>query len=116
MRVLFSVCLVAVVSAVVLSAEQARSVRVEVLSTMLTADEGVGEWGFSAVVDVDGHRILFDTGGRPETALKNARELHVELSNIPNIILSHNHVDHTGGLLTLRKSVLEENKPQALAT
>ena len=114
MRVLFSVCLVAVVSAVVLSAEQARSVRVEVLSTMLTADEGVGEWGFSAVVDVDGHRILFDTGDRPETVLNNAKELHVDLTNITDVILSHNHRDHTGGLMTLRRAVMQKN-PSALS-
>jgi 7,8-dihydropterin-6-yl-methyl-4-(beta-D-ribofuranosyl)aminobenzene 5'-phosphate synthase len=93
-----------------------RSLRIEVLSTMLSSGSGIGEWGFSAVVDVDGRRILFDTGGRPETVLKNAKELHVDLTNIPDVILSHYHPDHTGGLLTLRKSVLEDNKPQALAT
>ena len=48
-------------------AYQVRSLRVEVLSTMLTSDAGVGEWGFSAVVEADGHRILFDTGARPDT-------------------------------------------------
>lgn len=93
-----------------------KSLRIEVLSTMLNSGPGVGEWGFSAVVDVDGRRILFDTGGRSETVLKNAKELHVELSNIPDVILSHHHSDHTGGLLTLRKSVLEDNQPHALAT
>jgi 7,8-dihydropterin-6-yl-methyl-4-(beta-D-ribofuranosyl)aminobenzene 5'-phosphate synthase len=93
-----------------------KSLRIEVLSTMLSSGSGIGEWGFSAVVDVDGRRILFDTGGRPETVLKNAKELHVDVSNIPDVILSHHHPDHTGGLLMLRKSVLEDNKPEALAT
>jgi len=83
---------------------------------MLTATEGVGEWGFAALVDVDGHRILFDTGNRPETVLKNAKELHVDLSNVPDVILSHNHSDHTGGLVTLRRDMLEQKKPQGLAT
>ena len=100
--------------AVPLQAEQAHSVRVEVLSTMLTSDEGVGEWGFSAVVDVDGRRILFDTGDRPETALNNAKELHVDLSNITDVVLSHNHHDHTGGLMTLRRSLMVQN-PAALS-
>jgi 7,8-dihydropterin-6-yl-methyl-4-(beta-D-ribofuranosyl)aminobenzene 5'-phosphate synthase len=93
-----------------------KSLHIEVLSTMLNSGSGIGEWGFSAVVDVDGRRILFDTGGRPEAVLKNAKELHVDLSNIPDVILSHHHPDHTGGLLMLRKSVLEDNKPEALAT
>jgi 7,8-dihydropterin-6-yl-methyl-4-(beta-D-ribofuranosyl)aminobenzene 5'-phosphate synthase len=99
-----------------LERHRVKALRIEVLSTMLSSDAGIGEWGFSAIVDVDGRRILFDTGNRPETVLKNARELHVELSNVPDIILSHNHADHTGGLLTLRKSVLEDNKPRALET
>ncbi len=93
---------------------QVRSLRIEVLSTMLTSNEGVGEWGFSAVVDVDGHRILFDTGDRPETVLNNANELHVDLSNITDVILSHNHHDHTGGLMTLRRTMMKRN-PMALS-
>jgi 7,8-dihydropterin-6-yl-methyl-4-(beta-D-ribofuranosyl)aminobenzene 5'-phosphate synthase len=95
-------------------AYQVRSLRVEALSTMLTADEGVGEWGFSAVVDVDGHRILFDTGDRPDTVLNNAKELGVDLASITDVVLSHNHHDHTGGLMTLRRTFLKTN-PAALS-
>ena len=97
-----------------LSAQQVKSLRIEVLSTMLTSDQGIGEWGFSAVVDVDGHRILFDTGDRPETVLNNAKELHVDLSNITDVVLSHNHHDHTGGLMTLRRAMMKSN-PSALS-
>ena len=67
-------------------------------------DDGIGEWGFAAVVEVDGHRILFDTGARPDTVLNNAKELGVDLSNITDVVLSHNHADHTGGLMTLRRA------------
>ena len=95
-------------------AYQVKSLRIEVLSTMLTADEGVGEWGFSAVVDVDGHRLLFDTGARPNTVLNNAQELKVDLSNITDVVLSHNHTDHTGGLMTLRRAMMAKN-PAALS-
>ena len=94
-------------------AYQVKSLRVEVLSTMLTSDEGMGEWGFSAIVDVDGHRILFDTGKRPRTVLDNAQELGVDLANVRDVVLSHNHSDHTGGLMTLR-STLAEKSPNAL--
>jgi 7,8-dihydropterin-6-yl-methyl-4-(beta-D-ribofuranosyl)aminobenzene 5'-phosphate synthase len=94
--------------------QEVETLRVQVLSTMLTADRGIGEWGFSAVVDVDGHRILFDTGDRPETVLNNSKELHVDLSSITDVILSHNHEDHTGGLMTLRQAVRQQN-PTALS-
>jgi 7,8-dihydropterin-6-yl-methyl-4-(beta-D-ribofuranosyl)aminobenzene 5'-phosphate synthase len=90
-----------------------RSLRLTVLSTML-ADSGIGEWGFAALVEVDGRKILFDTGARPETALRNAQELRVDLSTIQEVILSHNHIDHTGGLLTLRREASKTN-PSALS-
>lgn len=95
-------------------AAQVKSLRIQVLSTMLTSDDGIGEWGFAAVVDVDGHRILFDTGARPNTVLNNAKELKVDLTNITDVLLSHNHADHTGGFMTLRRSVMDKN-PAALS-
>ena len=83
---------------------KAQDVKVTILSTML-ADQGIGEWGFAALVEVDGYRLLFDTGARPETVLRNAEELKVDLTTVTDVLLSHHHGDHTGGLLTLRDSV-----------
>jgi arylsulfatase A-like enzyme/metal-dependent hydrolase (beta-lactamase superfamily II) len=90
-----------------------KSTEVVVLSTMLTDRAGMGEWGFSALVVADGHRVLFDTGARPETVLHNARELKVDLGNVTEVILSHHHGDHTGGLVTLRRELARSN-PKAL--
>jgi 7,8-dihydropterin-6-yl-methyl-4-(beta-D-ribofuranosyl)aminobenzene 5'-phosphate synthase len=84
-------------------AAEVKSLEVRILSTMLTDTVGIGEWGFSALVIADGRTILFDTGARPDTVLKNARELKVDLRGIADVILSHNHTDHTGGLVTLRR-------------
>jgi 7,8-dihydropterin-6-yl-methyl-4-(beta-D-ribofuranosyl)aminobenzene 5'-phosphate synthase len=95
------------------AASRSGAVRVLVLSTML-ADEGIGEWGFAALVEVDGHRLLFDTGARPDTVRINARELGVDLAGIEDVILSHHHGDHTGGLLSLRRELMAEH-PKALA-
>src|SRR5687768_7922132 len=67
----------------------AESVKVTILSTML-ADAGIGEWGFAALVEADGRRILFDTGARPNTVLENARSLGIKLDGIRDVILSHN--------------------------
>lgn len=89
------------------------ALRIQVLSTML-ADTGIGEWGFSALVDVDGRRILFDTGARPDTVLINAKALKVDLSNVDEVILTHNHDDHTGGLITLRREYSPKN-PNAIS-
>jgi 7,8-dihydropterin-6-yl-methyl-4-(beta-D-ribofuranosyl)aminobenzene 5'-phosphate synthase len=92
---------------------QLKTLKVIILSTML-ADQGIGEWGFAALVESDGHRILVDTGARPETVLSNVRELKVDLSDVKEVILTHNHVDHVGGLLTLRREYMKRN-PSALS-
>ena len=76
--------------------------KITILSTMLS-DFHTGEWGFSAMIEVDGERILFDAGSRENTVVQNSKELNINLDNIDNIYLSHNHKDHTGGLITLKK-------------
>lgn len=94
----------------------AKAVKVTVLSTMLVGNSaaGIGEWGFSAVLEVDGRRLLIDTGARAETVLKNADELKVDLWTITDLVLTHNHADHTGGLLVLRRE-LSRKQPNALS-
>ena len=80
---------------------------------MMTDRLGFAEWGFSALVETGGKRILFDTGGRPDTVLKNAHELGIDLSDVEDVILSHDHWDHTMGLVTLRRELMKIN-PKAL--
>lgn len=90
------------------------SLKVTTLSTMLANLKGIGEWGYSALIEVNGRKILFDTGARPETVLRNAMELELDLSDVTDVFISHNHWDHTGGLLTLRKELKKKN-PKALS-
>jgi 7,8-dihydropterin-6-yl-methyl-4-(beta-D-ribofuranosyl)aminobenzene 5'-phosphate synthase len=85
-----------------------RAVTITILSTNLT-EEGRGEWGFAALVEADGHKILFDTGTYPETVLNNAREMKIDLSGISQVVLSHSDDDHTGGLLNLRRALAKTN-------
>jgi metal-dependent hydrolase (beta-lactamase superfamily II)/pimeloyl-ACP methyl ester carboxylesterase len=59
------------------------------------------EWGFSALVEYEGHTLLFDTGGDGPTLLGNAGALGIDLQPIEAIVLSHEHGDHTGGLQAL---------------
>jgi 7,8-dihydropterin-6-yl-methyl-4-(beta-D-ribofuranosyl)aminobenzene 5'-phosphate synthase len=94
---------------------QIKNLKVTVLSTMLVGDRvGLGEWGFSALLEADGHRILIDTGGHPDTVLQNARDLKIDLSNVKEVILTHNHWDHVRGLMTLRREMMKKN-PMALS-
>lgn len=63
-----------------------------------TANYGfLAEWGLSILVEVDGTRILVDTG-LSFSAVHNAQLLEIDLSTIDRIMLSHGHTDHTGGL------------------
>jgi 7,8-dihydropterin-6-yl-methyl-4-(beta-D-ribofuranosyl)aminobenzene 5'-phosphate synthase len=93
--------------------------KITILSTMLVSAQGdtqgaTGEWGFSALVQADGHQVLIDTGAYPQTVLNNAKELGIDLSGVRDVILTHNHDDHTGGLLTLRRELSKRN-PDALS-
>jgi 7,8-dihydropterin-6-yl-methyl-4-(beta-D-ribofuranosyl)aminobenzene 5'-phosphate synthase len=83
--------------------QQVTKLRITILSTMLADLKGTGEWGFSALVETDSTRILLDVGGRPTTVRDNAAELKVDLSGIQQLVLSHNHFDHTAGLPALRQ-------------
>lgn len=92
----------------------ANAVDVTILSTSKPGI-GEGEWGFSALVEVNGQRILFDTGAKPETVLRNASTAGIDLGDISTVVLSHHHDDHVGGLLRLRDAVAN-SAPAALST
>jgi len=91
----------------------AHRVTITTLSTML-ADQGIGEWGYAALVEIDGHRVLFDTGAHADVVLRNAADLHIDLSQVEDVVISHFHDDHTGGLLALRRAMMDSN-PKALS-
>lgn len=82
--------------------ERVSSLTITILSTML-ADQGFGEWGFAALVEVDNRRILFDTGANDDTVARNLEALGLDLHGVEQVILSHNHPDHTTGLVPLRR-------------
>lgn len=58
-------------------------------------------WGFSCLIEANGQRLLFDTGGRGAILLQNLRALDLDPRTMGNIFISHEHWDHLGGLQDL---------------
>ncbi len=58
-------------------------------------------WGYACLVRAGETVLLFDTGGDPELLLANMATLGVEPKAIDAVVLSHEHLDHSGGLAGL---------------
>jgi 7,8-dihydropterin-6-yl-methyl-4-(beta-D-ribofuranosyl)aminobenzene 5'-phosphate synthase len=56
------------------------------------------DWGFAALVEYGGKRILFDTGDNADILARNVRALRVDLRRLDFVVVSHRHSDHTAGL------------------
>jgi 7,8-dihydropterin-6-yl-methyl-4-(beta-D-ribofuranosyl)aminobenzene 5'-phosphate synthase len=56
------------------------------------------DWGFSALVEHNGKRILFDTGNDATIFEHNVKALSVDLTKLDFVVISHRHADHTTGL------------------
>jgi len=56
------------------------------------------DWGYAALVEIGGRRILFDTGNNSEIFEHNVRALGVDLTRLDFAVISHRHGDHTDGL------------------
>ena len=63
------------------------------------------DWGFACLIEGTEKTILFDTGTQPQILMHNIDALGVDLNKVDQIVISHDHGDHTGGL----SAVLEKN-------
>ena len=88
---------------------KAEAGEITILSSNLANVPTIGEWGFSAFVRVDRHCLLFDTGNHADTVLRNTEALDVDLSCVTDVVLSHWHADHMGGLVTLFNDIRSSN-------
>lgn len=75
----------------------ALSLKVLVDNCTITDRYFSGEPGLSFLIETEGRKILFDTG-YSDLFLKNAQKLNENLLDLDFVVLSHGHLDHTGGL------------------
>jgi 7,8-dihydropterin-6-yl-methyl-4-(beta-D-ribofuranosyl)aminobenzene 5'-phosphate synthase len=59
------------------------------------------DWGFAALVEYGGRRILFDTGNNAKIFEHNVKGLRINLKKLDAAVISHRHGDHTTGLTYL---------------
>lgn len=57
----------------------------------------VAEHGLSIYIEAHGRKILFDTGASDLFA-KNAEKLKIDLAEVSELVISHGHYDHAGGV------------------
>ena len=77
------------------------NVRITILCENTASSIGlIGEHGFSALIERDKEKILFDTG-QGLGLVHNAAVLGVDRRDITEVVFSHGHYDYTGGLKDL---------------
>ena len=59
------------------------------------------DWGYAALIEYGGKRILFDTGNNGDILAQNAKAKGIDLSKIDFVVMSHRHGDHMGGMAHL---------------
>jgi Metal-dependent hydrolases of the beta-lactamase superfamily II len=64
------------------------------------------EPGLAILLEGGGKKILFDTG-YSDVFLHNADRMGITLLDLDCVVLSHGHMDHTGGLVHLAKRLTE---------
>ena len=61
------------------------------------------DWGYSIVIEGLDKNILFDTGAKSEIFESNFKNIGIDAGKIDFLILSHEHGDHTEGILAFSK-------------
>lgn len=62
------------------------------------------EHGLSIYIEVDGKKVLFDTG-QSGNFIDNAKKLNIDLKGLDYVVISHGHYDHSSGLKRLIKEI-----------
>src|SRR5947207_6056769 len=59
------------------------------------------DWGYAALIEYGGKRILFDTGNNSDILAQNAKAKGIDLAKLDFVVMSHRHGDHMGGMAYL---------------
>lgn len=79
---------------------------ITILTENVAGGRFLAEHGLSYLIEIDGEKILFDTG-HSNVFLKNAALLGIDICNeVENVVLSHGHWDHGDGLKFIKNKVL----------
>ena len=82
------------------SKKQRRDIGITILYDNYVFTEGLkSDWGFSCLLTGTEKTVLFDTGTKGELLLENIEKMKVDPKVVDIVVVSHNHRDHTGGLL-----------------
>lgn len=74
-----------------------------VLDNYACSDPLETAWGFAAYLTGPEQNILFDTGSDSTLLLANMAKLQIDPNRVDTVVISHNHADHTGGLIGFLK-------------
>lgn len=86
------------------SASQQNEIKFTILYDNYDAQVGLEpDWGFSCLIEGTEKTILFDTGTNGDLLLRNAKALNADLNSVELVVISHDHGDHTGGLVSFLK-------------
>lgn len=69
------------------------------------------EWGFAALIEFQGEKVLLDTGSDIQRLTGNSSILGIDLSHITHVLLTHEHGDHTGGLSGFIAQLADDIRP-----
>jgi len=93
-----TLCSFVVIASPVTQAAEAKN-QITILYDAFGADQSMTkDWGFSALVEIAGKRILFDTGDNADIFAANVKAKGIDLTKLDFVILSHRHADHMAGL------------------
>jgi len=74
------------------------------------------DWGFSCLIEAGNSTILFDTGASSDILSYNMKQLKLKRESIDVIALSHEHMDHVGGLDAVLHPEVEVYLPRSFSS
>jgi 7,8-dihydropterin-6-yl-methyl-4-(beta-D-ribofuranosyl)aminobenzene 5'-phosphate synthase len=81
---------------------------IPLIDWLTVSDDFIGEPGVSYLIKTDKTSILFDvgfnrTGKSPSPLLQNMEKLEISIKDFDTVYISHNHLDHVGGMKNQKK-------------